>query len=244
MNEHNVIIQEIKYRLSLNQYWLESESLFLSRFKSSNWKLYLQGGMVRDSAIQVLTGIKIPTSDLDFVVEGCPSQEHLRNALVGFEVVQNSFGGFKVKFGGLSIDLWRIENHLGIGDSTSKLGVVGLLGSVTTSMDAIAFDVFNERVIDHGCVNSIKLRIIDLNVDGFWNSKVAPHHIAHIAKMMGRTGFSLSASLQDRLREYVEHVDIEESLYHLSKDVGSHKSKIWIQNVLGKIAVTSPLSVK
>lgn len=244
MNDHNVIIQEIKNRLSLNQYWLESSGLFLSRFKSANWNLFLQGGMVRDSAIQVLTGIKIPMSDLDFVVEGCPSQEHLRSVLAGFEVVQNSFGGFKVKFGDLNIDLWRIENHLGIADSILKLGVGGLLGSVTTSMDAIAFDVFNERIIDQGCLNSIARRTIDLNVNGFWNAKVAPHHIAHIAKMMGRTGFLLSISLQARLCEYVQHIDINESFYHLSKDVGAYKSKIWIQNVLGKLGVSSNLSVK
>jgi len=218
--------------------------VFLDALKSRGWNLYLLGGVVRDSAIKVLSGIEIPMSDLDFVVEGCKSQDDLREALSGFKFMQNSFGGFKVIFGDLTVDVWRIEDQLGINDSVGAPTILKLLHIVTTSADAIAFDFFSGKIIDQGALNSISQQTIGLNLNSHWTPRVVSHHIAHIAKMMGRTDFVLSGSLRNKIKEWFQFVDLCESKNHLSKDVGAHNADIFVDRLFKSVGVSLPHIVK
>ncbi|MGH7361117.1 MAG: hypothetical protein ACREJI_05845 [Candidatus Methylomirabilales bacterium] len=168
------------------------------------WRAYLQGGLVRNVLVSEVFRRAIPSRDIDVVVEGCPSRESLQLALSGFSTGCNTFGGFKVTLVDVDVDVWRLEDHRG-GKRSSRT-IEEVLASVTTRLDAVAYDLSGARLIDFGCREDAERRVLESPPGARWEPESAGHCLAHVAKLLHRTGFSLGPDLKAIVREHASGV--------------------------------------
>lgn len=159
-------------------------------------KVYVQGGAVRDCALRVLESIPAVSRDVDIVVEGYRSREELYKALIDYDPVPNSFGNPKVTHNGIEFDIWRLEDNFG------ARSIGEMLEMVTTTLDAIAYDIKESKLIDTQCIASVRQHTVDLTPLSQWCHQHAAHNIAHIAKVAGKTGYELSTRTRKTIAEY------------------------------------------
>lgn len=93
------------------------------------------GGVIRDIA---LYGIKKFKSDVDLVFDGKSSL--LDEILLEFDVKKNKFGGYRLKSGGIDVDIWPVKNTWAFKENIVEyVSPKSLLNTTITNWDAIFF---------------------------------------------------------------------------------------------------------
>lgn len=131
------------------------------RILSESGEVLVFGGLLRDIA---LYGGGEFNSDIDLVVDCSP--EVLfgffqgRGALSG----RNHFGGYRVKVGGWSIDVWPMrETWAFVSGNIKFINRRSLLLTTITNWDSVAFSFMDNALIaDSGYVDSLKRRELDV----------------------------------------------------------------------------------
>lgn len=126
------------------------------------WRVALVGGAVRD----VLTGHN--PHDLDFVVQGCPSNEALIEQVTAFFGLEKrtGFGGCRCRINGVQVDLWCVETSA-LQPSETVEDLVGVFtqgaGGLTFDADSAAIDLAApDHLVDGGMQRAIATATLDL----------------------------------------------------------------------------------
>lgn len=113
--------------------------------------VYLMGGSLRDIKLG-----NIP-KNLDFV---CLDNDNIIEAYIkkfNLEYKLNSFGGYKIKFNGMSIDLWKTSD---------------LYSAIEYNIDGLFYDVKENRLLSFGYFDSISDGIKVINEKNNTTNKV------------------------------------------------------------------------
>ncbi|HEY6332217.1 MAG TPA: hypothetical protein VI756_23010 [Blastocatellia bacterium] len=158
------------------------------------YSIYLVGGVVRDLALRELKEINRPVGDVDLAVVGASSKAEVEAALGDLPRKVNRMGGLKIRVRkeGPVFDLWRVEDHLNVGESGPPFTIEKLLRYFLLDIDALAWDTANLNLYDYGGIASIEAERIDLLGTRGISAAMAPVQAAHIMAIAYSTGFKLS----------------------------------------------------
>lgn len=114
--------------------------------KNNHFDVYVFGGLVRDIG---LFGVRDFTSDVDLVVETQrASLQKALSQLPKHTVTANKFGGFRIKQGSWSFDIWCAKDTWAIKNQFVKYeDISSLLKTTFLSWDSALFDVKNQKLI-------------------------------------------------------------------------------------------------
>lgn len=122
--------------------------------------LYLFGGILRDLA---LSGRKGFTSDIDIVVDD-DDWMHLVKYLRSRGVIQNRFGGFRLKVARWPIDIWNARETWAIREGLVEYyGIESLTETTILNWDAILLNWRTKRIIcNPNYFRQIRNRVMDI----------------------------------------------------------------------------------
>lgn len=132
---------------------------------ANDWDLYIFSGIIRD----FLTGNYNGFRDVDMVIaEGKHLDLFMKmlNKNDNVNVDLNRFGGFKISFNNIHIDIWKIENTWGIVEEGKKPTVDALIDSAFFNFQAIVYSIRQHKFIFHDDFNSfLKTRVMGIVYD-------------------------------------------------------------------------------
>lgn len=196
---------------------MESVRLVQARLGSTG-RAMLQGGILRDAALQLVLGRDVRSHDVDFVVFGVPSEEDLRRCFSRDSARSNTFGGVKLTYSGLSIDIWRAELQLRCAASSApEADIHSLLNCVTLTPDAVLFDPVSGELAEAGFLDALNHREMRLGRDSRWVRPWAAYHLAHLAHVYEKTGFRLHDEILERVRAVAADDLVEEARAYLAR---------------------------
>lgn len=166
---------------------------------ATNQQPMIVGGFLRDAVLSKVYGRKRSFVDLDIIVFGVPEGDFLVEVLHEKLVRQTTFGGVKLDVDGIPVDVWRAELQAEVsGASIPGIKPTEFIKFITLTTNSVGYDIVNDRMVEHGFIQSIHDRVIELGERTKWLPQWAPYHLAHLAYTRCLTGFSLgrSAALQ------------------------------------------------
>ena len=176
----------------------------LSGLFPHNWRAYVMGGVIRNSMLEQMRGIKLVPADADLVVDGASSIEALRARLGPFYLSANEFGGAKcrVRPRGAVFDVWRIEDHTNMAAAARPHTIEQLVRHNLLDIDAIVWDPRTDCLHDCGCQAAIEAGCIDLMGQEGISPNFLVAHAAHVIVVAYKTGLPIS----DRALDLVKSV--------------------------------------
>lgn len=114
--------------------------------------LYILGGYVRDSILNVLNGYNFPINDLDILANDINFTKKIGN--FGSSSGKKSlsrFGGMKLKYeGGFSIDVFSMNNITYLNENPNlKKNIENVLNGVDLSISAFAYNLEDNQIYSH-----------------------------------------------------------------------------------------------
>ena len=144
--KYNDLNEEFNYDLSLQ---MRLENYITNHFKIAYiigqlCPTYLLGGCIRD-----LINANYP-KDLDIVVLGNENFDFIKSIIdkLNIEYTLNKFGGFKLKYNGLEIDLWLSDD---------------LFSAIQYNVDGLFYDLSNKSLISLTFDDFMKNGIKEIN---------------------------------------------------------------------------------
>ncbi len=104
--------------------------------------VYVFSGAIRD----FLLGYR-DLRDLDMVIKNINKIEIPLSILGRCRIKKNSFGGYKIHSGNLTIDVWDLNNTWGIQKENKKGNILSLLDSAFFNFSAIVYDYRRKKFI-------------------------------------------------------------------------------------------------
>ncbi len=126
----------------------------MSRFACLGGKPILFAGAVRDALYSVYTDTPIQPRDYDVGIARMTRHRFKSlNKKLGGE--RNRYGGYQYRdLNGLNVDIWRIEDTVGISVHRCNATISNVLKTFVLDVNAIAFDPMEDRFYDEGCLRS------------------------------------------------------------------------------------------
>lgn len=207
----------------------EPANCFLSQLMSVSW-VYLFGGGVRD----FLDGNFEEIRDLDFVVRS--KSKYLVNIEKyipkdkNIKFTKNRFGGYKIFFDSLIIDIWNMEDTWLFKKHRIKISEENLINSVYLNIDALLY-LLNKKEYLYDCdKNYIKIKkskLLDIK-----SNKTPYEELNLLRALVFKKKYSLvlSNELKKQFKKYIKQdinaitknfMDLQEEHYNrsiLSKD--------------------------
>lgn len=134
------------------------EALELVRANSFG-NVWLVGGAVYRAIANRLYGIEMKEADFDFIVEGVKNELKLSN---GFTLKTNRFGNPKF-VGEISIDFVPLANVYSIVHNQLDPKIENFLINVPLTVQSIAYDLDNERIVGDVGAQSLRDRTVAVN---------------------------------------------------------------------------------
>lgn len=142
-------------------------------------ELYIFSGIIRD----FLTGDYSGFRDVDFVLTENKYFNRLIKTLLKNNIVDiyfNQFGGLKITFKELHIDIWRIEDTWGIKKEKKEATADSLVDSAFFNFQAIVYSLHQHRFIFHeDFCRFIKTRVMDVVYDKNPNEALCVINVCH-----------------------------------------------------------------
>jgi hypothetical protein len=114
--------------------------------QTKDLNVYAFGGLVRDIGLFTVRGFE---SDVDLVVD--TSKDELIKVLDNIpkdSIIHNKFGGFRIKQGSWSFDIWCAKDTWAIKNKlVTYKNIESLLDTTFLSWDSVLFDVKNKKLI-------------------------------------------------------------------------------------------------
>lgn len=175
-------------------------------------KIYLLAGAVRDALLSVIRGVGIHTNDFDVAVMGV-SETLFHRTAARLEGKRNRHGGYRIKLrSGNDLDLWRIEDTLGLRQGLQEANLRNVLRSFVLDINAVAFDFQTNSFLDLGAARAIHQSRIDLLPEAILHSQSSFSSRAILLALR------LSFGLSDRLAQFVRlHFEPAAFRYELKK---------------------------
>ena len=189
------VVPAIERELSSTKDSSEDIVFFFEKNKSLLKEVALFGGAIRDI---FLFGKISDESDLDFVVR-C-DKESLRRILVGFDPIENKFGGFRFLFGCRNIDIWPLAETWAIKNGYVKNdeGMMDLLSTTFFNVDAVYYRIFEHTLV---CSKKFEEGIKNKELDVILKDNPSPSGIMkRIEKMSSEKNLSLNSAVKKYIK--------------------------------------------
>jgi hypothetical protein len=161
--------------------------------RNARGSIWLIGGFVYRSIVEELYGTPLtPDVDFDFIVES-PAQEFTLPP--NWEVAINSYGNPKFRGPNFEIDLIPLKQIHSITRRGIEPTIENFLSGTPLTVQAIAFDVTNNRVIGEIGISAIKEKRVGVNNLAQTN---------HSARLKGKSVEELVKDVADSLRFQAE----------------------------------------
>ena len=128
--------------------------------KNRSGRIWLIGGFVFRTLAYKLYGCKSPRKDFDFIVEDIIKLLILPK---GWQELETKFGNPKLKKDNLVIDLISLSNIHSIRARNMKPTIKNFLSGTPLTIQSIAFDVDNQRLIGKIGLRSLKDKTVGIN---------------------------------------------------------------------------------
>jgi len=168
---------------------------------------FLFAGAVRDALYTTLTGIVTRPRDYDIGISMiCRDRFDAFASSLGAK--RNRYGGYQFHAcDGLNVDLWRIEDTVGVLANACKPTITNVLRTFVVDLNAIAYDPTDNVVFDQGCLEALRRREI-----GFVRVPLLHDHSNFAGRavcLQSRFAFQLSRELRHFVAEWYDSVEAE-----------------------------------
>jgi len=158
------------------------------------------GGWVRDRIIELHTGRKIKSKDIDFVCKGAkPLSEYIQGKKL---VRENMFGGYFIDYPTMHIDIWELDKTYLVQKNKLDKNFKSLLLTADYTTNAVIY--FPEQknsksfLFENGCITSIKRKELDFLADEIAFPLV---QAARAVIFSSRFGFTLSNTIIEFIQD-------------------------------------------
>ena len=153
---------------------------------NSSGKIWLIGGLVYRTIARQLYGTPRPEADLDFIVEKTVTTFMLPD---GWDIRINHFGNPKFVNGKRQIDYVPLDNIKSIQDRGLQPSIENYFSGTPLTVQSIAYDVQEDRVIGEVGINAILKR------------EIAIHHLLFARYAAQKKGKSLEAYIKEKAQQ-------------------------------------------
>jgi len=122
---------------------------------NSQGNIYLVGGTVSRTLASKIYGGSQDNQDFDFVVDILNKELKITN---GWKVSHHKFGNPTFKKDNLEIDIFPLSDHEYIKINKLEPTITNFLKGVPFSIQALAFDIKNQKVIGKDGIEALKMR--------------------------------------------------------------------------------------
>ncbi|MEN8808943.1 MAG: hypothetical protein ABF291_15810 [Desulfobacterales bacterium] len=157
-------------------------------------EMFVAGGAIRNLVIEMIHGGAPPTYDIDLFIGGVAGDESLIDRLSALDVRPTELGGWRWHPPGsaLAFDFCLLPNFIIIAKYRLAPTLANLLASIDLSVNAVIYDIFNKKLYENRCIDSIKQKIIDFNTRRLVNRLLLVYRILLIHH---KIGFRLSEQI-------------------------------------------------
>ena len=191
----------------------------LYRDLKSIGNLYFMGGIARELYNCSKTGEINNVRDIDIVIDSMGNSNLFNLILQKYNHQINKFGGCKIYYNSVKIDVWEIRNTWAFKSNiikcdSSNMGKE-LQNTVFLNYDAIVYDMKNENFYFEKYINCLSEKILDIVL------KENPHlylNLVRVLEFKVKTGYSLSYNLRSIYQKlYQSDKNFINQLYKIEK---------------------------
>lgn len=124
----------------------------------SKGKVWLVGSRVYQGVASELYQASMPSSDFDFIVEDFEDTK-----VPGWSFTVNKFGNPKYTKGIVSVDIVPLNNIFSISEQDLKPSIENFLLGVPLDIEALVYDVTQDKVFGDPAIKSIESRSVSVN---------------------------------------------------------------------------------
>jgi hypothetical protein len=182
----------------------------------SESQIYVLGGFVRDSILQVLYNYKSPMNDLDILID----DDHFGVKINAFSKKDFSrFGGLKFKYSNFSMDVFGMNNISFLKQNPYlRKNIENVLRGCDISTSALAYDTNKKEIYNIWAMEDILRKEVNLNDQDYL--RIGPsisRLILHADKMgfkIGERGIdyikrNYSSKIDKEILDYLKYKNIE-----------------------------------
>lgn len=172
-------------------------SLFLEELNNyfdSSSQMYLVGGVLRDAARSILEDIEYKIKDVDVLVVKGDLEKAI--SFLKLDFTRTFFGGFRLNFNHkMQVDIWKIEKTIRTIPDENLTPLENYLNDLYLNIDHIAFNFKDKILIDKGCTQAIKEKVIELK---FTNKEYEPQPVdlSRAISLLRRTSYKAGDKLK------------------------------------------------
>lgn len=189
--------------------------------------LYIMGGFARELYNFSKTGKIENVRDIDIVIDTMGNTNLFNNIIKKYNYNINKFGGYKIIFNNLKIDVWEINNTWAFKENIIKYDRSNmgkdLQNTVFLNYDSIVYDVNNEKFYFEQYMNCLSERILDIVL------KDNPHIYLNLVRALEfklKTGYTFSYRLRNMFQKaYLFDKNFINRLYEIEKNRDNIMSK-------------------
>ena len=189
---------------------------FLERI-NENGRLYILGGSVRDSFYKKKNEYTIRDLDLIFSKD----IKKIKNILEEYDYSINRFGGYKIKFFDIEVDIWSYKDNWATKNyfkPRDKKNMIDLISYGTLlNIDSLVYDYRNKSICYDYFKEAYESSIIDFITTDKRYIEINPNkplNIFRIIYLMSIYELSLSLSITTYIKEYIKnHNNYLEEIY-------------------------------
>jgi len=168
---------------------------------------FLFAGAVRDALFASLTGITSRPRDYDIGIARV-RRDRFEAFATCLGAEPNQYGGYHLTArDALRVDLWRIEDTVGVLVHACRPTIMNVLRSFVIDLNAVAYDPTEKVLQDHGCLEALCRREIGLVRDALLHdhSNFAGRALA----LQHRFAFRLSKELREFVAAWYDSAEAE-----------------------------------
>ncbi len=175
-----------------------------------NGRAFLFGGAVRDI---YFNGKDARPNDFDVVLIDSEIDGILER-FKGCHVVRNNFGGFKISFQGINVDVWEIENTWAFRNHKVEYsGIESILETTFLNIESILIELNpkhrKREVYYRDFFRSVENEVLDINLKDNPNLELSYSRIIRFSIIHS---LSFSSQLITWMKENIEHVHLKDVL--------------------------------
>lgn len=175
-----------------------------------NGRAFLFGGAARDIYFM---GKDAKPSDFDVVLIDSEIDEFLEG-FKEYQVVRNNFGGYKISYQGVSVDVWEIENTWAFKNKRVEYsGIKSILETTFLNIESILIELNPKRrereVYYQDFFSAVENEVLDVNFMDNPNLELSYSRIIHFSIIHN---LSFSGGLISWMRNHVLNVHVKDVL--------------------------------
>lgn len=189
MNEPKDIIEKFRQKIIkfVSVEDISKPLNFLITVLPQKASLLIIGGALRNFIIKHFYGDAPPTKDIDMVIGSLGEEFLVEKILAGEKYKNTDFGGVRwyPKDSAFSFDLSLLENFLPIKKFHLDPDIDNLLGAIDFNVNALIFEVKENRFYEKDAITGIKEKIIGFNAQKTYDKGLLAYRLLLIRHKIG-----------------------------------------------------------